>query len=197
MTTSTTAIVLAGGRSSRFGRDKLAEPVDGLPMLHRALLRAAEVCDQVVVVIASSTPEPELPSDVSVRFARDAVPDGGPLVGAAAGLAIAVGDPALLVGGDMPDLRVPVLREMLRVAADDPVEAVVLHDGESFRPLPCVLRVGRARAVAEEQLAAGERSLYALLNQLRLAMIDEPSWRSLDPDGRTLHDVDEPADLDR
>ncbi|MGH2474787.1 MAG: NTP transferase domain-containing protein, partial [Candidatus Limnocylindrales bacterium] len=27
------AIVLAGGRSSRFGRDKLAEPMDGRPLL--------------------------------------------------------------------------------------------------------------------------------------------------------------------
>ena len=31
------AIVLAGGRSSRFGRDKLAEPVDGRPLLDHAI----------------------------------------------------------------------------------------------------------------------------------------------------------------
>jgi molybdopterin-guanine dinucleotide biosynthesis protein A len=29
--------ILAGGRSSRFGRDKLAEPIDGQPLLSRVI----------------------------------------------------------------------------------------------------------------------------------------------------------------
>jgi len=188
-------IVLAGGRSARFGRDKLAEPIDGLPMLHRAVLGVVRACEEVVVVTAFDGPEPSLPDGVKVTVVRDAVPDGGPLVGAAAGLASAAGEIALLVGGDMPDLRPSVLRELVRVAVEDPVEAVVLHDDESFRPLPCALRIDRAREAAEERLTAGDRSLYALLNSLRLAMIDEATWRALDPEGRTLHDVDEPGDL--
>lgn len=34
---SVSAIVLAGGRSSRFGRDKLAEPIAGEPLLNRTI----------------------------------------------------------------------------------------------------------------------------------------------------------------
>ena len=37
------AIVLAGGASTRFGRDKLAEPVDGRPLLHHAAEAVAAV----------------------------------------------------------------------------------------------------------------------------------------------------------
>jgi hypothetical protein len=34
-----------------------------------------------------------------------------------------------------------------------------------------------------------------LLRTLRIAIVDEPTWTSLDPDRRTLFDVDEPGDL--
>ena len=55
-------------------------------------------------------------------------------------------DLALLVGGDMPELSTAVLLEMLRVAAEAPVDAVALQDGDAFRPLPVVVaRGGRAR----------------------------------------------------
>ncbi len=190
-----TGIVLAGGRSTRFGRDKLAEPIEGLPMLQHAVLRVAEVCAEVVIAVGPGAPDPPLPEGLSARVVRDAVPDGGPLFGTAAGLAAATGEVALLVAGDMPELHLPVLRELVRVAEEDPVEAVVLHEGEGFRPLPCALRVARAREVAQERLASGERSLYALLNALRIAVVEEATWRALDPGGRTVRDVDEPRDL--
>ena len=190
-------IVLAGGRSARFGRDKLSEPVRGVPMLHHAILRVAEVCGEVVVVVAPDTPDPALPAGVTARVVRDPVGSGGPLVGICAGLSVVRSELALAVGGDMPDLSPAVLRELLREAEEDSVEAVVLHDGETFRPLPCVLRVERALEEARARLDEGDRSLHALLNGLRLALVEEASWHALDPDGRTLRDVDEPEDLTR
>ena len=40
------AIVLAGGRSSRFGRDKLAESIDGRPLLDRAVEAVGVTCTE-------------------------------------------------------------------------------------------------------------------------------------------------------
>jgi molybdopterin-guanine dinucleotide biosynthesis protein A len=103
---------------------------------------------------------------------------------------------ALLAGGDMPQLQTPVLLEMLKVAGEAPVEAVALSDGERFRPLPTVLRAASARDAAHALLDSGRRRLRDLLDALRVAIIDEDTWHALDPDRRTLFDVDEPADLD-
>jgi hypothetical protein len=44
-------------------------------------------------------------------------------------------------------------------------------------------------------LHAGERRLRALSDALRTAVIDESTWLALDPERRTLRDVDEPGDL--
>jgi len=190
------AVVLAGGRSTRFGRDKLAEPFRGMPMLQHAVLRLGEVCSEVIVVLAPEAAEPSMPIGAAIRFVRDPREGEGPLAGAHAGL-LAVGtELALLTGGDMPDLQTRVLLEMLRVAADADVDAVALQDGRRFRPLPSVLRTSRATDAAHALLHEGRRALWDLLDGLRLAVIDEGTWSALDPERRTLFDVDTPSDLD-
>lgn len=191
-----TGIVLAGGRSTRFGRDKLAEPYRGMPLLHHVVLRLAEVCADVVVVIAPDGVEPPLPFGAPARVVRDPREGEGPLAGAYTGLSAVRTELALIAGGDMPELRTPVLLEMLKVAGEAPVEAVVLADGERFRPLPAVLRVGSATDAAHVLLDSGRRRLLDLLDALRVAIVDEDTWHALDADRRTLFDVDEPADLE-
>jgi molybdenum cofactor guanylyltransferase len=190
-----TGIVLAGGGSVRFGRDKLAESYHGLPLLHHAIVRLAEVCGDVVVVLAPEVPEPALPMGAPVRFARDAVEGEGPLAGLLAGLLEMSADWALVAGGDMPELSTAVLREMVDVARTAPVDAVTLADEGRYRPLPVALRSGPAREVAHRALHDGERSLRGFLDGLRVAVVDEPTWHALDPQRRTLRDIDSPGDL--
>ncbi len=101
MTGRTAAIVLAGGRSARFGRDKLVEPIDGRPMLDHVIERVRAVATDIVVVGRSDAPATE---PGAFRVVGDDRPFEGPLAGLGAGLRAL--DPAielvLVVGGDMP-----------------------------------------------------------------------------------------------
>jgi molybdopterin-guanine dinucleotide biosynthesis protein A len=166
-------------------------------MLQHAVRRAARVCASVVVVLSPDAPEPPMPPDVTVRFARDAVEGEGPLEGAFAGLLATASELAVLVAGDMPELVPAVLFEMLRVARDGPAGAVALRDGGRFRPLPSVVRVAPALAAAQALLDRGRRRLRELLDALDLVVVEEATWHALDPERRTLVDVDEPGDLER
>ena len=166
-----------------------------MPLLHHSVLRLADVCDEVVVVLAPDVDEPTFPPGVTIRVTRDPTEGEGPLAGLHAGLLAVRSDLALVSGGDMPDLKASVLLEMVRVAGDAPVDAVALRDGEGYRPLPSVLRAVRARDVARSLLGSGRRRLRDLLDAMRIAVIDEPTWHALDPERRTLFDVDVPSDL--
>jgi molybdenum cofactor guanylyltransferase len=168
-----------------------------MPLVHHAVLRLGEVCGQIVVVLAPDAAEPPMPPGVEVTFARDPAEGQGPLAGMHAGLIAARSDLALVAAGDMPELQTRVLLELLQVADEAPVDAVALQDGDRYRPLPCVVRRATATEAAHALLHAGNRALHDVLDALRTAVIDEATWVALDPERRTLLDVDVPSDLDR
>ena len=138
-----------------------------------------------------------MPAGASVAFTRDAIPGEGPLRGLAAGLASTNAGWVVLVGGDMPDLQPAVLGEMVRAARETGVVAVTLSDRGTERPLPCILRTAPATEVVGGLLESGRRRLRDLLASVSTVVVDEPTWTALDPDRRTLIDVDEPSDIDR
>lgn len=152
----------------------------------------AEVCDEVVVVLAPGADPRDLPA--GVRAVHDPTEGGGPLAGAHAGLLAAVrSDLAVVVGGDMPDLQPSVLRLMIERAGS--ADAVALQDGGDLRPLPMVVRTWPAAEMAHSLLHAGRRSLRELAQALGASVIEEETWTALDPGRHTLIDVDEPGDL--
>jgi len=184
--------VLAGGRSSRFGRDKLAEPVDGVPMLGRAVGAVAGIVDEVLVVVAPGSTR-RIPD--GARPIDDARAYEGPLAGVDAGLAATDAGVVLVIGGDMPSLVPAVLRRLLAALDDPSVDAAVLEAGGRHRPLPMALRRAPAIAVTATLLASDERRLRALRDGLALAVIPDAVWQLDDPGGATLRDVDRPEDL--
>jgi molybdopterin-guanine dinucleotide biosynthesis protein A len=191
------AIVLAGGRSERFGdADKLTARIGGSTLLERAVAAVATVADDVVVVLRPGEPTIVVPS--AARAAHDPTEGEGPLAGMFAGL-LSVGGSAtaIVVGGDMPDLQPQVLRLMLACLDDPSVEMVVLDDGDGARPLPMVVRTGPAADAAQTLLDGGSRRLRDLVGTLRTAVLDQATWMALDPARSTLRDVDEPGDLNR
>lgn len=190
------AIVLAGGRSSRFGRDKLAEPVDGRPLLDHAVAAVRALGpDLDVVVVAAPGGDPRVPS--GVRVAHDDTAYEGPLAGVATGL-VALSpdvDRVVVVGGDMPTLVPAVLALLLDALTTS--DAAILDQGARRRPLPMAIRRAAAADQAPAILASGERALRALLETLGTTVIAAAHWRALDPVGATVRDVDVEADLDR
>ncbi|HZB02615.1 MAG TPA: molybdenum cofactor guanylyltransferase [Actinomycetota bacterium] len=197
VTPDAAAIVLAGGASRRFGGDKLRADLRGEPLLAHAVRRMVEVTAEVHVVTSRDDPLPTLPADLGVDFIRDVVEYEGPLRATARGLAFVERSWSIVVGGDMPELQPAVMTTLLRLAEERDAGAAALGEGARFRPLPCVLRTDPARAEAAALLSKGERSLRALLTNLSVAILDEEAWLPLDPERRSLLDVDEPDDLDR
>ncbi len=53
-----------------------------------------------------------------------------------------------------------------------------------------VVRRDVARAAAERLIEAGERRLGAVTEELARTVIAEPVWRMVDPEGRSLRDID-------
>lgn len=194
-------IVLAGGRSTRFGRDKLAARLGDGTLLDRAVAALAAMCTDVTLVIAQDGPEPAMPGrpGAPLRIVRDAEPDRGPVQGLAAGLEAAPNPVVLVVGGDMPSLVAPVLR-LLAAEVAAGASAAVLEESGRRRPLPAAFERARGLVAAREALGRGRgslASLAAVLDALDAVVVPEAAWRPEDPGGESLRDVDRPEDLER
>ena len=198
-----TAIVLAGGRSSRFGSPKLAAQLGGTTLLERAIRAAGSVADEIIV---AGAPAPGFAAEdrapIPIRSVADEEQFAGPLAGLAGALRSATTGLAIVVGGDMPGLVPAVLGAMLeRLATDAGADAVLLATpGAEPAPrqvLPLALDVAVASDAARAAVEAGDRSLVRLLGHLRSVEIPAAEWLVLDPAGRTLLDVDRPVDLER
>jgi len=207
-----TAIVLAGGRSSRFGSPKLVVKLDGATLLDHALRAVGSVAGNVIV--AGPKPASQLRSPIrnggaheprhaaapSVRFVVDDQPFAGPLAALAGALRETSSELAIVVGGDMPGLVPAVLAVLLQRLESDVEVAAVHLAGKTAQmhrqALPLGLRVAPAADAAAESLAMSDRSLMRLLDRLHTVEIPAPEWLPLDPAGRTLLDIDAPADLE-
>ena len=185
-------IVLAGGRSLRFGRDKLMEPIGDRPLLHLAVDAVAAVASDVVVV---APPDVDLSLPEGTRLVHDASPYDGPLAGTMAGLT-AVREPLVVIaGGDMPDLQPSVLALLVRALEASAADAALLGHRGRRQQLPFAVRTGAGTEIVRRLLAEGERRLGALAERLPVRLISEEEWRPLDPEARTLRDIDVPDDL--
>jgi molybdopterin-guanine dinucleotide biosynthesis protein A len=183
------AIVLAGGRATRFGADKLGTEVGGRALVLHAIDAARAVAQRIVVVGPMSA---ALPADVVV--VREDPPYSGPFAAVAAGLAALDDDVHVVVvlAGDLLD-PAPMLPRLLRAlrgpqhGGGAPPEAAVTVDVEGRRqPLLAAYRL--------EPLLAGVagvdgygRAAYALLDGLRVVDVKD--------DGAHARDVDTPDDL--
>jgi len=195
--TAVSGIVLAGGRSSRFGSDKLVARVDGERLLDRSVAALAGLVTEILVVSEPGAAR-ELPGNVPVplRLVTDPEPFGGPLVGLLAGLEAAREPLVLALGGDMPTAVPAVLRLLAaRLASDEARNATILEARGRQVPLPLAVRTGAATDAARQLLGDGERRLRAILERLAATAIAEAEWRPLDPTAETLRDVDVPGDL--
>ena len=101
-------IILAGGQSTRLGRDKSLLELDGQPLIARTVHTLAPLSDDLVVV--TNDVERYEGLALPVRYVPDKVRGMGSLMGLYSGLKAAQHSHVLAVACDMPFLNLPLLR---------------------------------------------------------------------------------------
>lgn len=149
-------LILAGGRSSRMGRDKATLKLpDGKTLLERqaGILRAAGATR----LFASIKPSADYRLG-DITPVHDAVADAGPLAGIAGGLAAAPAGLLIVVAVDMPGVQPEHLRQLVSLASADR-GVVPVHGGQS-EPLAAIYPTKLA-ASAQAALVGGLTAVHA------------------------------------
>jgi len=183
------AVVLAGGYSTRFGdADKATASLDGEPLVRRVVERVAPAVDEVVVNCRAEqrTPIGQALDGLNYRFAVDPVPDGGPVAGVRTGCRVARSRFTFVTACDMPFVRPALASRLFETASDD--GAVPRISGRP-RPLAAVYRTDAATAAADTTLGVGSGSMRDLLARLSTEIVTVPV------SAQVVEDIDTRADL--
>ena len=186
--------VLAGGGSTRFGRDKALVEMVGAPMLLRMRALLSSVSTDVHVISASHKY-----AAVGVTGIPDRWEGQGPLAGIITALLATKETGAaewnLIIGCDMPFLTREWLSYLVeRVLASD-AEVVAPKSAQGLEPLCACWRTSAA-AKLQDAFDSGTRKITQAMKQLQLEIVDEPDWKRFDSGGRLFWNMNTAADYD-
>lgn len=107
-----TAIILAGGKSSRFGKDKAFITIKGASLIKKQIKLLKKIFKRVIIV----TNNPDKYKFKGVKVIRDVIPGLGPLSGIHSGLLASATNYNFVVGCDMPFLSPGLIKYMISKA---------------------------------------------------------------------------------
>jgi molybdenum cofactor guanylyltransferase len=109
-------LVLAGGKSTRLGRDKIAELLGGKTLLERVLETLETFRSEIIIVTSGNSNLPSLTGYPGVKIVSDIYPGKGSLGGIYSGIKASNSHHNLVVAADMPFLNKDLLRYMVEIA---------------------------------------------------------------------------------
>jgi len=130
------SIILAGGKSLRFGYNKIVETVGQGNLLSQVISCVSTLCREIIIVTRQEQVLPDLTDFPEVKIVTDIIPDKGPLGGIYTGLVKSPTFYNLVVAADMPFLNRSLLNYMLSVSAGSDIVMPTMNN--QFEPLHAI-----------------------------------------------------------
>lgn len=180
----TTGILLAGGKSSRFQRDKTQIAWNQKTLTEDLAARFAAAFDQVLIV---SGAQGKFQIE-GTREVTDLYPGRGPLGGIHAGLLAADHEACFVMACDMPFFDGQAAKRLLAYEAEGDIVAPV-RDGRA-EPLFAVYHRRLAKPV-ETLLRENKLAVHALFDCCRVRLVQEAEWGGTE---RLFYNINYPED---
>jgi len=191
------AIILAGGFSKRFGRDKGLVKLKGKPLVTYLLEKVAKVVDEKVIVVGSKaqkdvfSPLLDPVADVIV----DKYSGHGPLIGALTGFETVQCEYSLLLPCDTPFLSSEIAALLLDCCLGR--SAVIPRWPNGWiEPLQAAYHMKSAIVATKKALAQGKMDMLSMISHLYdIRYISTAVLRKLDSELLTFFNINTLADL--
>jgi molybdopterin-guanine dinucleotide biosynthesis protein A len=191
------AIILAGGFSTRLGQDKGLVQLAGKPLVRHVLDKTKNLVEETLVVVSSKTQaekyEKVLGSDATILV--DNAEAHGPLAGANVGFREASGTYSLLLPCDAPFISRDILQLLLELCINK--NAVIPRwPNCNIEPLQAVYCTEAALRASKEAVSSGEVKMQAMVDKLRgVRYVSTLVLEQLDPELNTFINVNTAFDL--
>jgi molybdenum cofactor guanylyltransferase len=184
------AYILAGGRSSRMGRDKAMLSPGGTPLLMRIAALLAPLTGPPIIVG---------PPTRYAALGYNVIPDDGASIGPLGGIATALRHSNqgwnLIVGCDMPFLTSRWLDYLIDRAVESNADAVIPQSAVGTEPLCAIYRKICITPLLAA-IARGTRKVTDALTSLKIDTVIPEQWKPFDESGHLFKNMNTPGDFD-
>ncbi|GAB5493833.1 MAG: molybdenum cofactor guanylyltransferase [Phototrophicaceae bacterium] len=186
-----TVAILAGGKSSRMGRNKAFIKIGGQAILQRIINVTTDLGQSKTMLITNT---PDLYTDYDLAMYSDIVPDSGSLGGIYTALFHSQTAYTVMIACDMPFVSADVLRIML--AQRQNFDAVVPTVKGYPQGLHAIYR-HTCLDLIRENIEQNKLKVSKIFDDLQVNYLDESALADVNTNGLALMNVNTPDDLKR
>ena len=181
-------MILAGGKSIRMGQDKAFIEVNGIPIILRVFAVLDRLFRQTIIVANEKEPYAAL----NIPVYSDLVPGQGALGGLYTGLVYSAFPYSFCVACDMPFLNQTLIEYLL--TKTEHYDAVVPRTSDGLQPLHAIYSKKCLEPI-RQILDQKKTKIMDFYPQIRLGIVDEKEFLTLDPEKRSFTNVNTPEEL--
>ncbi len=169
------AVILAGGKSSRMGRNKALLDFGGETLIGRLYRILTEAFDEVFI----SANDPKAYRFLGAPIVRDVFADGSSLAGIHAGLLRSRAEHCFFAACDMPFLNIELVRYLGRVTDD--YDVVIPESESGLEPLHAFYS-RRCVPYIEDQLQRRNLKVIDFFERVKVRKVTRGEVREYDPE---------------
>lgn len=183
-----TGIILAGGKSSRYGSNKALVEFRGARLIEHAVGTMKTLFRDVILV----TNTPADYAFLEMPMVQDVIKGLGPIGGIYSGLRTISEEAGFIAACDMPFLNVGLIRHMVDTRKS--FDAVLPRMGRMIEPLHAIY-TKKCLPVIKASIDSQAYQIVKCFQKLRVKYLDEEELRAFDPELRSFFNINKPKDL--
>jgi molybdopterin-guanine dinucleotide biosynthesis protein A len=187
-----TGIILAGGKSIRFGRNKALEIIGGMTLVERVIKQLLPITNRIVLVTDGDN---NYFSEIkSTEVITDIYPANGPLAGIYTGLCSSHTVVNILVACDMPFLNTVLLEYMVNLLPG--FDAVIPRwPNNQIEPLHGIYSID-CIPMMKKYLENNQLSISKCLKEMHVLYFNQREFSKFDPEFLSFFNINNQADVD-
>jgi molybdopterin-guanine dinucleotide biosynthesis protein A len=183
-----TGLILAGGKSTRFGKNKALVELDGIRLIERVIRVMGSVFQRLIIL----TNSPHEYAYLNLPMVEDLIKGLGPIGGLYTGLKSISNEAGFFVACDMPFLSESLIRHMVEIRDDFDVvlpkidwKIEALHGLYTKSCLPTI----------KELIELQEYQVIRFFPKVRVKYLGENEIREFDPQLKSFFNINKPNEL--
>ncbi|MDF2840319.1 MAG: mobA [Clostridia bacterium] len=192
MMPSGTAVIMAGGKSSRMGFDKQSIKLQGKLLIEQQIQVLQSIFNEIIIV----TNRPELYQSFHCIMVTDELKDFGPLGGIHIGLKASSSQFSYFLACDMPNINREYILHMQKIIHDHgkDQQAVITRFGNWLEPFHAFYSKSLI-PVIEQAYQERNNKVGSMLEKVKVHYIEEEEARCFSPDWSMFANINTQDDL--